>query len=117
MQAAHSFEEYVGRLYESFPLARFISGLFSDDLDRGFLMMNVVLVSAGIWCALVPVLRGWRLARPIVIIWTIGELVNGIGHPLWSIARGAYTPGVATAPILFVLAWLLALELRRPAEP
>jgi hypothetical protein len=35
-QAAHSMEEYLGGLWESFPPARFVSGLFSSDLERGF---------------------------------------------------------------------------------
>ncbi len=46
-QAAHSAEEYVGRLWESFPPARFVSGLVSDDLERGFLLANVLLVAFG----------------------------------------------------------------------
>jgi hypothetical protein len=43
-QAAHSIEEYAGRLWESFPPARFVSGLVSDDLRLGFLVLNVALV-------------------------------------------------------------------------
>ena len=35
-QAAHSTEECVFRLYDVFAPARFISGLFSSDLARGF---------------------------------------------------------------------------------
>jgi hypothetical protein len=44
------------------------------------------------------------------------ELVNGVGHPLWSIVQGGYTPGVATAPVLLVLSLLLVRELRASAE-
>jgi hypothetical protein len=40
VQAAHSCEEYVWRLYESFPPARFVSSLISSDLQRGFLIAN-----------------------------------------------------------------------------
>ncbi len=47
VQAVHSFEEYRGRLYEVFAPARMVSGLISDDLDRGFLIGNVVLVAFG----------------------------------------------------------------------
>ena len=32
-QAAHSIEEYAGRLWESFPPARLVSGLVSSDLE------------------------------------------------------------------------------------
>jgi hypothetical protein len=40
------------------------------------------------------------------------ETINGVGHPLWSLRQGGYTPGVATAPLLLVLALYLAAQLR-----
>ena len=97
-QAAHSIEEYAGRLYEVFPPARFVSGMISGDLRRGFLIFNVVLVGFGIWCLLWPIRRGWPAAATLGWIWVGIELVNGVGHPLWSPLARAYTPGVATAP-------------------
>ncbi len=109
-QAAHSVEEYAGRLYESFPPARFVSGLVSSDLERGFIIANIVLVSVGVWCALWPIRRGWPSAPTVAFAWAAIELVNGIGHPLWSLWQWSYTPGVATAPVLFVLALLLLRE-------
>src|SRR5580692_439137 len=54
-QAAHSIEEYIGRLYEVFPPARFVSGLISQNLQRGFVIFNIVLVSFGLWCFIGPV--------------------------------------------------------------
>ena len=112
VQAAHSIEEYVGRLYEVFPPARLVSGLFSQDLQRGFLIFNVVLVAFGIWCFLWPLRRHWAVALAMAWVWVGIELVNGIGHPLWSLTQRAYTPGVATAPLLLVLAIVLAKQLR-----
>ena len=112
VQAAHSIEEYVGGLYDSFPPARFVSGLISSDLERGFLIANVVVVAFGAWCALWPVRRGWPSASPFAWLWVGIETINGIGHPLWSLAQGGYTPGVATAPLLLVLAALVARGLR-----
>ncbi|MFN8580191.1 MAG: hypothetical protein U0163_04335 [Gemmatimonadaceae bacterium] len=47
-QAAHSIEEYRGQLWVSFPPARFVSSLVSQDLERGFLIANVVLVAFGV---------------------------------------------------------------------
>lgn len=46
------------------------------------------------------------------------ELVNGIGHPVWSLRQRAYTPGVVTALVLLLLAQSLARQLlaRRAAE-
>jgi hypothetical protein len=40
------------------------------------------------------------------------ELVNGVVHPSWSLLELRYTPGVITAPVLFVLALYLAKQLR-----
>ena len=111
-QAAHSIEEYAGRLWESFPPARFVAGLVSDDLRLGFLVANVALVTFGVWCYLWPVSRGWRSARAFTLGWALVELVNGIGHPLWSLRQGAYTPGVATAPILLLVAITVLAQLR-----
>jgi hypothetical protein len=113
-QAAHSAEEYLGRLWESFPPARFISGLVSQDLERGFLILNIALVGFGFWCFLWPVRHNWPLATTLAWIWVVMEVINGIGHPLWSLRQGGYTPGVATAPLLLLLAINLARVVPRP---
>jgi hypothetical protein len=112
-QAAHSLEEYAGRLYESFPPARLVSGLLSSDLQRGFLFANVALMTFGLACWRWPVRRGWAIGVPLGWAWVLLEGVNAIGHPLWTLRQGAYTPGVITAPLLGVLAWRLAARLGR----
>jgi hypothetical protein len=112
-QAAHSIEEYVGRLWESFPPARFLSGLISADRELGFLIMNIALVAFGIWCFLWPVRRNWPSATALMWFWIVIETINGIAHPIWTLRQGGYTPGVLTAPILLVLALSLAFQLRR----
>ena len=111
-QAAHSIEEYAGRLWESFPPAYFVSGLVSGDRELGFLAINVALVTFGVWCFLFPVLRRWPSARGIALGWALVECVNGVGHPLWSLRQGGYTPGLATAPVLLLLAVTLIASLR-----
>ena len=113
-QAAHSVEEYLGRLWESFPPARALTSLVSQDLEQGFLVINVALVAFGVWCFLWPVRRGWPSAVPLAWGWVAIETINGIGHPLWSLRQGGYTPGVATAPVLLILAIYLAGQLRKP---
>jgi hypothetical protein len=115
-QAAHSLEEYFGRLWESFPPAQFVAGLVSGDLRRGFLALNVALVTFGLWCFLWPVSRRWRSATGFALGWALLELVNGVGHPLWSLRQGTYTPGVVTAPVLLLLAMLLLSQLGRTAR-
>jgi hypothetical protein len=116
-QTAHSIEEYTFRLYDTFPPARLLSGLVSDDRARGFLAINVALVAFGFWCVLVPVRRRSPAAAGLMWTWVGIELVNGIGHPLWSVVNGGYTPGVATAPVLLVLAIALARRLAAWPRP
>jgi hypothetical protein len=112
-QAAHSVEEYAGRLWESFPPARFLTGLISRDLETGFLVINTALVAFGAWSFFWPVRRGWSSAVPLAWVWVTIQVINGVGHPLWSLRQGGYTPGVATAPLLLILALYLAHKLRR----
>ena len=112
-QSAHSVEEYIGRLLETFPPARMVSGLVSDNLERGFVIANVTLIAFGLWCWAWPVRRGWSSAAPLAWLWVAIELINGLGHPLWSVLQRGYTPGVATAPVLLVLALYLTKQLRQ----
>ena len=111
-QAAHSAEEYVGRLWETFPPARLLTGLVSQNHERGFLLINVGLVALGIWCLVWPIRRDWPAAAVIAWIWVAIEVVNGVGHPLWALRTGGYTPGVVTAPVLLVIALYVGRQLR-----
>jgi hypothetical protein len=91
------------------------SALVSTDRERGFLIVNVGLVAFGVWCCLWPLRGRWPAAVPLIWLWIAIELMNGIGHPLWSLSQGGYTPGVATAPLLLALALYLIYQLRRTA--
>ena len=118
-QALHSIEEYSGRLYEIFPPARFMCGLVSRDLRRGFIIINVLFVAFGVLCCLWPLRSRWVIAPPLAWGWAAIEAANGTGHLLWSLWQGAYQPGVATSPLLLVLALSLGYQrgLRRMAGP
>jgi hypothetical protein len=110
-QAAHSCEEFVTRLFEVFAPARYVSGLVSNDLAAGFLVVNTVLVGFGLWCWVIPVRSGWRSGEAIIWFWTILELGNGAGHLALAATRGGYFPGAGTAPLLLLLsAWLAVLQ-------
>ena len=117
VQAAHSVEEYVGHLWESFPPARLLASLVSSNLERAFVLLNVLLLAFGVWCLLWPVRRGWPAGIVLCWLWTAGEIVNGIVHAVWSIHQGGYTPGLATAPALLVVAGYLAYQLRHLNAP
>jgi hypothetical protein len=116
-QAAHSVEEYRGRLWESFPPAQFLTGLISQDLRKGFLVLNILLVGFGVWCFAWPVLRQWRIAIVLAWLWVGIEFINGVGHPLWSLTQLSYSPGVVTAPVLLMLAVYLAAQLKSTRQP
>ena len=109
-QAAHSIEESIWRLWESFPPARFVAGLISNDLERNFVSLNVCLVAFGAWCWFWPVRRQWPSAIPIMWGWIAVETINGIVHPVWSVIQGGYTPGVVTSLMLAPLALYLAKQ-------
>jgi hypothetical protein len=111
IQAFHSIEEYRGRLYDVFLPARVVSGMISMNLRQGFIIFNVTLVAFGLWCFFWPVRKRWAVASGLMWLWVGIELLNGIGHSTWSLARGGYTPGVATAPVLFGVALYLARQL------
>jgi hypothetical protein len=115
-QAAHSIEEYFGHLYEVFPPARFVSGLISQNLRLGFIIFNVLLLTFGVWCCLWPVRRRTPSLVVVTWFWIVIELINGVGHPLWSMREMRYTPGLATAPVLLVLAIALARQARDSAR-
>jgi Protein of unknown function with HXXEE motif len=115
-QAAHSVEEYSGRLWESFPPARLLTGLVSQDREWAFIALNVAIAAFGLWCILWPMRRAWPSAAFFAWAWAVVEMINGIVHPLWTLRQGGYTPGVATAPILLALGIYVAIQLRREAR-
>jgi hypothetical protein len=110
-QAAHSIEEYAFALYEVFPPARFASSLLSSNLAVGFVILNAAFVVFGLWCYLARVRPGHVSARAWVWPWVLIEAGNGVGHSIIAVARGGYFPGVATAPVLLVLALALGARL------
>jgi hypothetical protein len=113
VQGAHSIEEYVFGLYEVFAPARFASGLVSNDLATGFAILNVTIVAFGIWCYAARVGPGRPSAPGWIWAWILLELGNGVVHTTMAVLRGGYFPGVATAPLLFLLALFLATRLLR----
>jgi hypothetical protein len=113
VQAMHSVEEYVFKLYDVFGPARFVSRVVSDDLPTGFALVNIGLVALGIWCYLARVRPGHVSARQWVWPWVLVEGANGLGHPVVALTRGEYFPGVLTAPLLLATSLYLGIRLMR----
>lgn len=110
-QALHSFEEYYFSLWEVLAPARTISGLFSDDLFRGFAIVNTSIVIFGFWCYFGPVNRSWDTARLFAWFWVLLELANSFGHSYFAIIEGGYFPGLYTMPLLFVFSCIVGRKL------
>lgn len=116
VQAVHSVEEYVFKLYEAFGPTRFVSGLLSDDLQTGFAVANIALVAFGLWCYLARVRPAHASARWWVWPWVVVESANGITHAVVALQRGEYFPGVMTAPLLLATSLYLGIRLVRTSR-
>lgn len=110
LQALHSYEEYIGKLWENFPPATFLCSLVSDNLMTGFIIINIGLFILGIIAWLFPIRKEYQWSKILIWFWILIELMNGIGHPIWSIMQKGYTPGVITAPFLLITAIALLRE-------
>ena len=114
VQGLHSVEEYFGKLWESFPPARVLCSFVSDNLVTGFLIINIGLFVFGLWCWFFPIRKNYYYAQFLIWFWIILELINGIGHPIWTFLQKGYTPGMLTAPILLLLTiYLLRKQLNK----
>lgn len=111
IQGLHSIEEYIGKLWDVFPPARFLTGLVSNNHGTGFLIINIGLFIFGIWCWLFPVRKEYASAAGFIWSWIIIEMINGIGHPLWTLFEGRYEPGVITSLPLLILSTYLGILL------
>lgn len=71
------------------------------------------------WVLVPLVSRAARVAIRTAVLWfwILIETINGVGHPIWTLREGGYTPGVLTAPILLLIALYLALQLRNSPPP
>jgi uncharacterized protein with HXXEE motif len=119
VQAAHSLEECVFRLFDVFAPARWVAGLLTSDRALGFALANACIVLFGVWCYWARVRPADPSARWFAWLWAGVELANGIGHISFALRRGEYFPGVATAPLLIAASCYLgsALLSRRGSGP
>ena len=110
-QGLHSVEEYIGRLWVVYPPAKFLCRLVSKNLKTGFLIINIGFFIFGLLCWLFTIRRNQLYAQGLIWFWIVMEIINVIGHVSWAISERAYVPGVATAPVLLVVAVYLLRQL------
>jgi hypothetical protein len=113
VQGLHSIEESIGKLWDVYPPATFLSGLVSSDLKMGFIIINVGLFIVLLLTWLATFTKNYSVL-PFLWFWSIMELINGVGHSVWAIIEGSYVPGLATAPILLILALNMIRLLTKP---
>ena len=106
-QGLHSIEESIGKLWDVYPPATYLSGLVSSDLKKGFIIINVTLFVVLMTTWLATFNKSFSV-KGFLWFWTVLEMINGIGHSAWAIIEGSYVPGLATAPVLLFLALRLA---------
>jgi uncharacterized protein with HXXEE motif len=110
-QGLHSIEEYIGRLWEVYPPAKFLCGLIYKNHETGFLIINIGFFIFGLLCWFFTIRRNQLYAQGLIWCWIVMEIINVIGHVSWAISERAYVPGVATAPVLLVVALYLLRQL------
>jgi hypothetical protein len=113
-QALHSVEEYIGRLWEVYPPAKFICSLISKNPETGFLILNIGFLIFGLCCWRFLIRRNHFYPHGFIWFWIVMEMINVTGHITWALSEWAYVPGVATAPILLILAVYLSRQLLHP---
>jgi len=116
VQAAHSIEEYIGTLWEVFPPAAALCSLVSNDLESGFLIINIGFFILGLFVWWVPVRLEYVVAKYLIWFWIILELVNGVGHTIWALLNTSYKTGLITAPFLFMIALYSGILMKRLSD-
>jgi len=111
LQGLHSIEEYIGKLWDVFPLAKYLTSLFSENHRTGFLIANIGIFIIGIICWILLYSQIELFISKLLWIFIVIEIINGLGHSLWSLYQNDYTPGIITAPLLFITALYLARRL------
>jgi hypothetical protein len=112
-QGLHSIEETIGKLWDVYPPATFLSGLVSTNLKSGFIIINISLFVVLMLTWLSTFSKSYS-TRGLLWLWIVLETINGAGHSIWAIIERSYVPGLATAPILLFLALYLARLLVKP---
>ena len=113
VQGLHSIEEFIGKLWAIYPPATFICSLVSPDLKKGFIIINISLFIVLMLVWLGTFSKSFSTTG-LLWFWAILEIINGTGHIIWATIEGSYEPGLATAPILLVLAIYLTKSLTKP---
>ena len=110
-QGLHSVEEYYTQLWTVLAPARFLSGLVSENLKTGFLIINAGIFLVATFCWIITTGKNKISNQALIWFWVFIEGLNGIGHLLLALNAGAYFPGLITAPLLLILSIYVGRQL------
>jgi len=111
IQSVHFAEELVTGFHVRFPA---LLGL--DPMPLSF-FVSFNLAWIVIWIASIPFLRlGRRPAFFAAWFMAIAAVLNGVAHPIMTIASGGYFPGLMTSPIIGLAGVILWQRLRRASS-
>src|SRR5260370_35881386 len=102
LQASHSVEEFIFRLYERFPPMRFLYQNAPHLAKPAFAISNALLVLIGAVCLYYWVQPARRGARLVVWIWIIIESLNVIAHLVWPALIVGLDTALVTTGFVFV---------------
>jgi len=112
LQAIHSAEEFIFRLYERFPPMRFLYQNAPYLAKPAFAVSNASLVLIGLICFFYWVQAARKGARAVVWVWIVIESLNVVAHIVWAILISGYDPGLVTGglfvPVLIYLCYLMS---------
>jgi len=108
VQSLHFLEEYLSGFQTEFPQ------LFGYTWsDHQFVIFNLLWLGVLIFNG-VGVYYGIRLSYLLVYFFVIvGGIANGVAHPLLSLMKGGYFPGLFTSPIVLFVGVVLLLKLSK----
>lgn len=107
VQSAHFAEEWAAGFHVRFPA---LFGLEPMPL-LFFVAFNLTWIA--MWVASIPLLRSARkLGFFAAWFLAIAGMLNGIAHPLMSVASGGYFPGLASSPFIGLVSIFLWQRLR-----
>jgi len=111
-QSIHFTEELLTGFHERFPG---IFGLEAIPLSI-FVIFNIVWIT--IWIASIPGIQA-SIRPAYFAAWflAIAGILNGVAHPLLSLAEGAYFPGLFSSPFVAIACFLLWRRLQNATQP
>ncbi len=118
VQALHSVEEFIFKLYEVFPPMLFLYRRAPGLAKPAFVVFNLLLVLFGLFCYFRLVLPAGKSAGVVVWIWVGIQFATVAVHIVWAILTGGYHPGLGTVPFVALAGSYLAYALQLiPSTP